>query len=157
MDENLTLEERLEQLEKENAELVKQSRKWESRSKANAQKAAAYDELAGKTVSVEEQLAAAQKIAQDAEERAQAAENRLAEHEAQAQWMKDVAEVSEKYGLPASLLTERDTEKLEAQAQAIKAYAEGQPTSQVFVQDGKRPRQKSTPEQAFGEWLKNQT
>ena len=67
------------------------------------------------------------------------AEAKLAQYEADAQFAKDAAEVSEKYGVPASLLTERDRSAMELQAQAIKAFATNQPTAHVFPGDGSKP------------------
>ena len=77
-------------------EARKQSRKWEERSKGNADKAKRYDELAAQSMTDAERIDAETK-------RADAAERKLAEYEAEAQRAKDAAEVSEKFGLPASL------------------------------------------------------
>ena len=65
----------------------------------------------------------------------------------------ELAEVSEKYGVPASLLTERDRKAMERQAEAIKAFASGQPSAQVFRQDGRRPG-KQAPDD-MREYVKN--
>ena len=111
---------------------IEQSRKWEGRSKSNADKAKKYDELAAQSMNDAERA--------DAEKaRADEAEAKLAQYEADAQFAKDAAEVSEKYGVPASLLTERDRSAMELQAQAIKAFATNQPTAHVFSQDGTKP------------------
>lgn len=111
---------------------VAESRKWEGRSKSNSEKAKKYDELAAQSMNDAERA--------DAEKaRADEAEAKLAQYEADAQFAKDAAEVSEKYGVPASLLTERDRKAMEVQAQAIKAFATNQPTAQVFSQDGTKP------------------
>lgn len=134
-------------LQDERDKAVAESRKWETRSKSNSDKAKAYDELAAQSMTDAEKLDAASK-------RAEEAEKRLAEYEAEAQRAKDASEVSEKYGVPASLLTERDRKAMELQAQAIKAYAEGQPNSQVFASDGRRPGSApKTPQQAFHEFM----
>mgnify|MGYP005799120359 CR=1 FL=1 len=111
---------------------VAESRKWEGRSKSNSEKARKYDELAAQSMNDAERA--------DAEKaRADKAEAKLAQYEADAQFAKDAAEVSEKYGVPASLLTERDRSAMELQAQAIKAFATNQPTARVFSQDGTKP------------------
>lgn len=111
---------------------VAESRKWEGRSKSNSEKARKYDELAAQSMTDAEKLEAASKKAEEAEAK-------LAAYEAEAQRAKDAAEVSEKYGVPASLLTERDRKAMEVQAQAIKAFATNQPTAHVFSQDGSKP------------------
>ncbi len=111
---------------------VAESRKWEGRAKSNSEKAKKYDELAAQSMTDAEKV-------EEAIKRAESAEAKLAEYEADAQFAKDAAEVSEKYGVPASLLTERDRKAMELQAQAIKAFATNQPTAHVFSQDGTKP------------------
>lgn len=126
---------------------VAESRKWEGRSKSNSEKAKKYDELAAQSMTDAEKLEAASKKAEEAEAK-------LAAYEAEAQRAKDAAEVSEKYGIPASLLTEAERKAMELQAQAIKAFAEGQPSAQVFKADGAKPGgSPSTPQQAFHEFF----
>lgn len=72
---------------------VAESRKWEGRSKSNSEKAKKYDELAAQSMNDAERA--------DAEKaRADEAEAKLAQYEADAQFAKDAAEVSEKYGVP---------------------------------------------------------
>lgn len=128
---------------------VAESRKWEGRSKSNSEKAKKYDELAAKSMTAEDQIKALT-------ERADAAERALADYEAQAQFAKDAAEVSEKYGMPASLLTERDRSAMELQAQAIKAFATNQPTAHVFSQDGTKPGQSpADPKKQFADWFQS--
>ena len=125
---------------------VAESRKWEGRSKSNSEKAKKYDELAAQSMNDAERA--------DAEKaRADEAEAKLAQYEADAQFAKDAAEVSEKYGVPASLLTERDRKAMERQAEAIKAFASGRPSAQVFRQDGRRPG-KQAPDD-MREYVKN--
>ena len=126
---------------------VAESRKWEGRSKSNSEKAKKYDELAAQSMNDAERA--------DAEKaRADEAEAKLAQYEADAQFAKDAAEVSEKYGVPASLLTETERKAMELQAQAIKAFAEGQPSAQVFKADGSKPgASPNTPQQAFHEFF----
>lgn len=141
------LVEQVKSLKEERDKAVEQSRKWESRSKSNADKAKRYDELAAQSMTDAEKLEAASKRADDAEAK-------LAAYEAEAQRVKDAAEVAEKYGVPASLLTETDKKAMEAQAQAIVAFASGQPTAPVFKQDGSKPDAPAqTPQQAFHEWF----
>ena len=128
---------------------VAESRKWEGRSKSNSEKAKRYDELAAQSMNDAERA--------DAEKaRADEAEAKLAQYEADAQFAKDAAEVSEKYGVPASLLTERDRSAMELQAQAIKAFATNQPTARVFSQDGSKPG--ASPKDAkaqFADWFQS--
>lgn len=111
---------------------IEQSRKWEGRSKSNADKAKRYDELAAQSMTDAEKLDAASK-------RAEEAESKIAAYEAEAKRAKDAAEVSEATGVPASLLTETDRKAMEAQAASILAFAQGQPIAPVFKGDGKRP------------------
>lgn len=126
--------------------VLAQSRKWEQRSKDNAAAAKELDEMRKQSMSDTER-AEAEKA------RADEAEAKLAQYEADAQFAKDAAEVSEKYGVPASLLTERDRKAMERQAEAIKAFASGQPSAQVFRQDGRRPG-KQAPDD-MREYVKN--
>lgn len=134
-------------LTEERDKAVEQSRKWESRSKSNAERAKKYDELAAQSMTDAEKLDAASK-------RADEAEARLAAYEAEAQRAKDAAEVAEKFGVPASLLTEGDRKAMEAQAQAILTFASGQPTAPVFKGDGKKPgAPKQTPQDQFARFF----
>lgn len=115
--------------------LLAHSRTWEDKAKRLSEKAKKYDELAAQSMTDAEKLEAAAK-------RADEAEARLAAYEAEANRAKDAAEVAEKTGVPASLLTETDRKAMEAQAEAIKAYASGQPSAQVFRSDGQKPGKK---------------
>ena len=133
-------------LTEERDKAVAESRKWEGRSKSNSEKARKYDELAAQSMTDAERADAATKRADDAEAK-------LAQYEADAQFAKDAAEVSEKYGVPASLLTERDRKAMEAQAKAIKAFADGQPSAQVFSGDGRKPERKAPDD--MREYVKN--
>lgn len=127
--------------------LLAQSRKWEERSKANADKAKRYDELAAQSMTDAEKLDAAVKRAEDAE-------SRLAAYEAEAQRAKDAAEVSEETGVPASLLTEADRKAMEQQAASILAFAQGQPSAPVFKGDGTKPGEpKRTPQDSFADFF----
>lgn len=130
------LRKRLADMTAERDKAVEQSRKWEGRSKSNADKAKKYDELAAQSMTDAEKLEAASKRADDAE-------SKLAAYEAEAKRAKDAAEVSEATGVPASLLTETDRKAMEQQAEAIKAYASGQPSAPVFKGDGKKPDKKA--------------
>lgn len=136
-----------ERVSAELEEARKQSRKWEERSKGNADKAKRYDELAAQSMTDAERIETEAK-------RADEAEAKLAAYEAEAQRAKDAAEVSEAYGIPASLITEADRKAMELQAQAIKAFAEGQPSAQVFKSDGAKPGTAAqTPEQAWHDFF----
>ena len=75
-------------------EAVEQSRKWEGRAKANKEKAEKWD------AQQQEGMTEVEKLTKRAEE----AEAKLAAYEAQTQRRTDAAEVSEKTGVPASLL-----------------------------------------------------
>lgn len=130
------LQKQLADMAAERDKAVEQSRKWEGRSKSNADKAKKYDELAAQSMTDAEKLEAAAKRAEDAE-------SKLAAYETEAKRAKDAAEVSEATGVPASLLTETDRKAMERQAEAIKAYASGQPAAQVFKGDGKKPDKKT--------------
>lgn len=130
------LQKQLADMTAERDKAVEQSRKWEGRSKSNADKAKKYDELAAQSMTDAEKFEAASKRADDAE-------SKLAAYEAEAKRAKDAAEVSEATGVPASLLTETDRKAMERQAEAIKAYASGRPAAPVFKGDGKKPDKKT--------------
>ena len=85
--------------------LLKDSRKWEERSKANADKAKAYDELADK---------AATSLSETERELAET-KKKLA-----------VATVAAGAGVPADLLKGETVEELQASAEALKAFAASQ-------------------------------
>lgn len=125
---------------------VAESRKWEGRSKSNSEKAKKYDELAAQSMTDAEKLEAASKKAEEAEAK-------LAAYEAEAQRAKDAAEVAEATGIPASLITETDRKAMERQAEAIKAFASGQPSAQVFRQDGRKPGKRAPDD--MREYVKN--
>lgn len=92
-------------------EAVEQSRKWEGRAKANKDKADRWD------AQQQESMTEVEKLTKRAEE----AEAKLAAYEADAQRRADAAEVSEKSGVPASLLLHcKDRADMEAFA---KEYA----------------------------------
>ena len=111
---------------------VAESRKWEGRSKSNSEKAKKYDELAAQSMNDAERA--------DAEKaRADEAEAKLAQYEAEMQRAKDVAEISEKTGIPAHLIVGTDRKAMERHAEDIKALISGQPTAHVFSQDGTKP------------------
>ncbi len=101
-----TPEEKAARLEAENADLKKNSRKWEDRAKANKEKAAEFDKLQASSASDAEKLQAA--IA-----RGDKAERELARYR-----------VAADTGLPADLaemLTGEDEEAMEAQAKKLLA------------------------------------
>lgn len=75
-------------------EAVEQSRKWEGRAKANKDKADKWD------AQQQESMTEVEKLTKRAEE----AEAKLAAYEADAQRRADAAEVSEKSGVPVTLL-----------------------------------------------------
>lgn len=75
-------------------EAVEQSRKWEGRAKANKDKADRWD------AQQQESMTEVEKLTKRAEE----AEAKLAAYEADAQRRADAAEVSEKSGVPVTLL-----------------------------------------------------
>lgn len=111
--------------------------------RAKAQKPDDYDDLKAAAAELEEikqrGMSEAEKAADRAEKserRAEEAEAKLAAFEAEAKRAKDAAEVSERTGVPASLITAADREAMEKQAEAIKAYAQGQPSAPVFKGDG---------------------
>lgn len=126
-----------------------QSRKWEGRSKSNAEKAKKYDELAAQTMTDAERLTAANA-------RADEAEQRLAAYEAEAKRAKAAAEVAEAYGVPVSLLVGDDRDAMEAHAKAIRAFAENRPAAEVFKSDGRKPAGEGkarTPKQDFADYF----
>lgn len=140
------LQKQLADMTAERDKAVEQSRKWEGRSKSNSEKAKKYDELAAQSMTDAERLEAASKKAEEAEAK-------LAAYEAEAQRAKDVAEISEKTGIPAHLIVGTDRKAMERHAEDIKAFASGQPTAQVFRQDGKKPGKKAPDD--MREYVKN--
>lgn len=142
------LQTQLAKLQAEHDKAVAESRKWEKRSKSNAEKARAYDELAAKSMTDAERAEAALKEATEAKAE-------LERFQTEAQRARDAAEVAETYGIPASLITEREREAMEAQAKSILAFAHNQPTAPVFKADGKQPGQpKQTPVEGLADWLR---
>lgn len=127
--------------------LLAQSRKWEQRSKDNAAKAKKYDELAAQSMTDAEKLDAASK-------RADEAEAKLAQYEAETQRAKDAADVSAETGVPANLLTATGKEAMKAQAESILSFAKGQPSAPIFKSDGSKPgAQKKTPQDSFADFF----
>lgn len=142
------LQTQLTNLQAERDKAVAESRKWEKRSKSNAEKARAYDELAAKSMTDAERAEAALKEATEAKAE-------LEQFRAEAERARDAAEIAETYGIPASLITEREREAMEAQAKSILAFAQNQPTAPVFKADGKQPGQaKQTPVEGLAAWLR---
>ena len=103
--------------------LLAQSRKWEKQSKANAEKAKAYDELKASTQTDAEKLA-------DATKRAEDAEAKVAEYERKAERAGIVAEVAAAKGVDADWLGRmagETREEIEANAGFIAAKLAGTP------------------------------
>ena len=129
---------------------VAQSRKWEERSKANADKAKEYDAIKRSQMSEQE-------IAKEAQERADAAEAALEKMRADLKREQDAADVSELTGIPVSVLRGDTHEELMEHASAIKALMDNRPSAQVFASDGKRPgKQPQSPKDEFMAFLNNQ-
>lgn len=142
------LQTQLTNLQAERDKAVAESRKWEKRSKSNAEKARAYDELAAKSMTDKERAEAALR-------EAETAKAELERFQLEAQRARDAVEVAETYGIPASLITEREREAMEAQAKSILAFTQNQPTAPVFKADGKQPGQpKQTPVEGLAAWLR---
>lgn len=126
---------------------ISESRKWESRSKANAEKAKKYDELESAKKTLEERVAsieAANKALEDEKERA-----------------KLVKAVAKETGVPENIvssLSATDEETMTAQAKAIaEAYktpggAPKAPEAGMFPRDASQVK---TAKQQFAEALEN--
>lgn len=112
--------------------LLAQSRKWEERSKANAEKAKAYDELKASTRTDAEKLA-------DATKRAEDAEAKVAEYERKAERAAIVAEVAAEKGVDAGWLSRMagDTrEEVEANAEFVASKLAGTPIYPSVTDNG---------------------
>lgn len=96
--------------------LLETSRKWESRSKANAAKAKEYDAMA-------QSSADAKAEADEARSRADEAEAKLAEVSAKYERSEIIAKVSAETGVPASLLHGGSEDEIEKNAREIAEYA----------------------------------
>ncbi len=108
------------------------SRKWESRSKANAA------------------------TADEATERAEAAESEISQLRAEAERTRTAMAVAEETGVPASLITAADEESMRAQADAIMAFAESRPSAPVFRSDGTKPKGKAkSPKDDFAAFMQD--
>ena len=94
-------------------EAIKHSREWEKRAKANKTAVDELEQLKGKNMT--------------AEERAQAAEKRLAEIEATAQQNEWKNQVSKTTGVPADLLRGDSLEDMQAFAEAVNGFAHPKP------------------------------
>ena len=95
--------------------LLEQSRKWEARSKSNAEKARAYDEAAKAAADADGKLG----------DLAEKAEAELAALKAEREREQTVADVAKKANVPADILTlmRGDTaEELQAAADALSGY-----------------------------------
>lgn len=93
------------------------ARKWEARSKENADKAKAYDELQEQSKSE----------LQKAQEKAKRAEDELAELKAKAELAETRAKVAKDTGVPAELISGDDEESMRTFAEAVAAW--GKPSS----------------------------
>lgn len=91
-----------------------EARKWEARAKENKSKADKLDEL-------EE---ASKSALEKAQERAQKAENKVKEFEAEAQRKQWLEEVAKETGLPSSVLRGNTRDEIMAHAQSLKPYFE---------------------------------
>ena len=95
-----------------------QARRWERQSKANAEKAKKYDDLAAKSMTDAER-------AEQAAKRAEEAEVELAKYRRADERREWASAVSKKTGVPAEVLAAMDAdseEALELAAEPIKAY-----------------------------------
>lgn len=136
-------------LESERDKAVAESRKWETRSKSNAEKARAYDELAAKSMTDAERADAASKRAEEAE--AELARYRRADE--RREWERRAAE---KTGVPADVLSSMEAESAEdlmKRAEAIKGYFEA-PAAPVVATEGVQPPSPSAGETA-NDWLRS--
>lgn len=126
---------------------IAESRKWESRSKANAEKAKKYDELESAKRTLEDRVAtieAANKALEDEKERA-----------------KLVKSVAKATGVPESIvssLSATDEKTMTAQAKAIAENYKTPGGAPKAPEAGKFPREKSqakTAKEQFAEALEN--
>jgi hypothetical protein len=109
-----------------------EARKWEARAKENKSKADKLDEI-------EE---ASKSALEKAQERAQKAENRVKEFEAEAQRKQWLDEVAKETGLPAGVLRGNTREEIEVHAQSLKPYFEKTSAPIVRSDDMKSNTQK---------------
>lgn len=146
-------EAKLKELEGSFEKLKGESRKWEERSKANAAAAKELDQLKKAQMTDQQRMEAE---TNEAKARAEEAEADLQRITREAEQAKNAAELSEAYGVPASVLTADTTTKegMEALAKAVAALVAGRPSAPVFAADGKRPGKKPrTPQEEFGDFL----
>lgn len=123
--------------------LLEQSRKWEARSKANADKAKAYDEMRAKSMTDAER-------ADEAAKRADAAEARLAEYERAEKTARLVAEVAAEKGVDAELLGRMSGDvrsEVEANADFIASRLSGSSIYPSVPDGGRSNAQQVTREQ----------
>ena len=130
--------------------LLAESRKWEARSKANAEAAKRLAELEDASKTDAEKLA-------DATKRAEEAEAKVADYERRAERAGIVAEVAAEKGVDADWLGRMsgDTrEDIEANASYIASKLNGSPIYPSVTDNGqkKAPSKKSTQDQ-FGDWF----
>ena len=118
--------------------LLERSRKWERQSKANAEKAKAYDELAAKSMTDAERAEAAEK-------RAEAAEAKVEEFERREERAGIVSEVASEKGVDAEMLARMvgdSREDIEANADFIAKRLKNAP---IYPSVGDRGQQKAAP------------
>jgi hypothetical protein len=130
--------------------LLAESRKWEARSKANAEAAKRLAELEDASKTDAEKLA-------DATKRAEEAEAKVADYERRAERAGIVAEVAAKKGVDAEWLGRMagDTaEEIQANADFLASKLSGAPIYPSVTDNGqkKTPDKKSAQDQ-FGDWF----
>lgn len=130
--------------------LLAESRKWEARSKANAEAAKRLAELEDASKTDAEKMA-------DAIKRAEEAEAKVADYERRAERAGIVAEVAAEKGVDAEWLGRMsgDTrEEIEANASYIASKLNGSPIYPSVTDNGqkKAPSKKSAQDQ-FGDWF----
>lgn len=128
--------------------LLSQSRRWERQSKANAEKAKKFDELAAKSMSDAERAEAAAKRASEAE--AELARYRLADD--RREWAR---KVSERTSVPADVLAALDVDSEKAMEEAagpLRGYFE-RPAAPVVPTAGVQPSQPGAGKTP-NEWLR---
>lgn len=156
MEKQITTQEIAEQTEEQSVQTEPQttidwkaqSRKWERRAKENIAAAEELQKLKEEQMSEQEKFEAAYK-------RVKTLETELQQTKEQEQITRDALEVAEVFGIPRGLITARNREDMEKQAQAIKDFAKSAPSAQVFPTEGKKPttKQKQSLEQDFNDWF----
>lgn len=104
-------------------------REWQSRAESNKAKADAYDQFK------ESQLSETEKLTR----RAEKAEKKLADMEKAGEITGWKNAASEKYGVPASLLSGDSAESIEANAKALAEWKNPKPTAPQVHGQGRQP------------------